>query len=423
MGIFSLESVGDDLVLRNKYGIYSRNELESQLREGGLTVRHMSDAYRLKTYQMVHVLSCLGVTFRSPLNDSRVPCHEMSPSLKQVVLGTLLGDAYMKNPKSYGVGHSLKQAAYLYHVAARMGDFVSAVSFKFHKDGSRSLCFWTHRHTVFEPYFNCFYSQGKRKKNIRPPKDLGPEGLAYWYMDDGKWRPHGADLCVGKVTEEEREGLASLLRDNFGLDVTVQCQNLAKGHYSLYITAESRPRFFEVISPYIIPSMEYKIVGGGPGIVGHDPSMIAGLHDGLCRGVGHQVRFSGNPEVKARLSTFPDRRADYVDSIRKASEAGSLVSHTFFRREPSREQLEDCWRIGMTDEKVALKYGMGINRVGALRRSWGVKRRRARITPEQDRKLEDLFSGPTITAREVMKTTKLSFYTVKRWLKEKKGLA
>jgi len=161
--MFLLENTPDpDLILHNKYGIYSKNELETQLREGRLTVNELGKIYGLTPFQIVHVLRTLSITFRNKFEDIRTAHYEITPLRHQVLLGTLLGDSFMTGPRYYQLGHSLNQMDYLYHVAEQFGPIVSSVAYK-ETDLGRSLSFWTHRHSLFEPYFIKFYSKGKEK--------------------------------------------------------------------------------------------------------------------------------------------------------------------------------------------------------------------------------------------------------------------
>ena len=159
--------LGKDLILNNKYGVYSKKELELQLREGHLTVNNLGTIYGLNSSRMNHVLNSLSISYRNTLEDTRVPDPTVSATMAQVFLGTLLGDGYMRTLKSYGLGHSTHQADYFYHVAECLGPFVSGVGYKKTKYGD-SLEFWTYRHTNLEVYSKKFYPLGLKKKCFTP---------------------------------------------------------------------------------------------------------------------------------------------------------------------------------------------------------------------------------------------------------------
>lgn len=380
MPAFSLDRTSSgDIVLRNKYGVYSRAELDRQLREGRLTVEELGTVYDLTTTQIVHVLRTLGVTYRNELCDTRVSCSEITPSMHQVLLGTLLGDAYMPHRGLYGLSHGVHQMDYCYHVAGRLhpfiatfGDVDTAASTK------KAFTFWTyHHHRVFDSYYDRFYPNGGKKRfAVDTVHDLGPEGLAYWYMDDGKWDPSGAYLCVGKITLKESDILRDVLQSNFGIVTTFQNWDKASGQHVLYIRAESRSAFFSTIDPYIIPEMRYKITGNAPPRANFSAKAVARAHAQLCAIASRRVRYSGELQVEALIGAmgFFDSKSEYIQRVKLAAESGAQVSRTAMRIVPSDAVLLQDFESGKTDDQVAQSYGLGRNRVSVLRRGLGLPR-------------------------------------------------
>ena len=60
MSSFRLENTGSDIILHNKYGHYSKTELETQLREGHLTADDLGEIYSLNESRIIHVLHKLN---------------------------------------------------------------------------------------------------------------------------------------------------------------------------------------------------------------------------------------------------------------------------------------------------------------------------------------------------------------------------
>ena len=418
MVAFTTELRGDDLILRNKYGVYSKQELETQLRDGHLTVEEIGSLYGLKDYQMVHVFNCLGIVYRNPINDTRIYDPTIDPSMHQVLLGTLLGDGYMKDPKSYGLGHGVFQMDYCYHVAERLHPFVASIGdINTKSKTEKAFSFWTYHHDVFLPYFWRFYSCGRSKKRItlETAPDLGPEGLAYWFMDDGK---HGYYLCVGKITEQEGSILIDVLRQNFGLSTTFQAQDKSRGHFNLYVLAKSRAKFIRLISPYIIPSMQYKLKGIEQRKRLFSRDVVVSRHLELCKKAGRCVRYFGDRKVRDEVikrGSVQDSKTRYIEGVLSAIQNGSQVSHTSIRKVPSDSELRKLFDKGMTDDQIAKSIGVGRNRVSQLRRSFKIDIRDRRVTPEQDARLRELFLRPGVTLIEVMRAMHMSFYRVKKW--------
>lgn len=297
----------NDLTLKNKYGVFSKKDLETQLKNDHLTVKKLGERYRLKDYQMVHVLRTLDLTFRNSVNDTRVLDPSISPSLHQVLVGTLLGDGSMLTPKSYHVGHGVNQIDYCYYLAERLHQFVASFGDKDVKARTKkSFEFWTYRHDVFKLYYERFYSRGKRKKYITDKSafDLNPEGLAFWAMDDGKFNEYGYYLCVGKINPEEGLVLVNLLKNNFDINSNIQTHHKEKSHYNLYIQAKSRARFIGIVSPYVIPSMVYKFNGESPPTVPFSIDGIVSRHMRLCKKAGRHIGYSGDLEIEKKIKDF-----------------------------------------------------------------------------------------------------------------------
>lgn len=376
MTSFYIEKTGSDYILRNKYGVYSKNELEYQLREGHLVVNELGQIYGLKDFQMVHVLRVLDITFRSNLNSTRVYSPTISPIMHQVLSGTLMGDAYMKEPKRYQVAHGVNQIDYLYHIAMELSPFISTVGLGENKIAKFSFL-WVHNHYKFIPYFEKHYSQGKRKKFFKKDiiNDLDARGLAYWYMDDGKYGKYCAYLCVGDISPEEGGFLIEGLKNKFGLNCTLQAHNKDKGYYNIYIKAESRNKFFTLIYPYIIPSMKYKLKGESPPQVRISRSLILNYHKALCSKEKRLIHFSGLdlPEIQ-----YKNQKELYIEKIRDKIINNKQISKTEFRLIPSKEVLYKMFLEGMTDQQVADYFKFGRNRIAEIRRSMDVPRKKKR---------------------------------------------
>jgi hypothetical protein len=386
MPSFWLEEKDCDVILHNKYGQYSRVEIENQLQKGKLTVEELGSIYSLNVSRIVHILRLLKISHRNKLSDTRIPNFDITPSMHQTILGTLLGDAFMKIPNSYMLSHSVNQMDYLYATAEKLGNTVSTVQYK-KTDLGKSLNFWTNSHEKFEPYFKRFYSHGRHKKYIQKESvfDLEPEGLAFWYMDDGKFHEYGIYLCTGKISTEEAIVLRDLLDNKFNLKTTLQTHDLKKDYHYIYIKAESRSQFFSLIKPYIIPSMQYKITGDAYPTVSEN--LIAYRHLEYCEKVERPVRFSGNLDIEKIIEEkqkISAKKIQYMDLIRDQIKNKTQVSLTQIRKEPSERDLKELFEKGLSDQEIADKYGFGRNRISHLRRALNVSKKSVRKKINKD---------------------------------------
>ena len=63
------------------------------------------------------------------------------------------------------------------------------------------------------------------------------------------------NFCVEKKVEKSK--LISLLKDRFGLDCSIVLRK--QNSYVVIISKESVKSFQDIVSPYIIPTLKYKI--------------------------------------------------------------------------------------------------------------------------------------------------------------------
>ena len=64
-----------------------------------------------------------------------------------------------------------------------------------------------------------------------------------------------SNFCVEKKVE--KSNLISLLKDRFGLDCSIDIRK--QNSYVVIISKESVKSFQDIVSPYIIPTLKYKI--------------------------------------------------------------------------------------------------------------------------------------------------------------------
>jgi hypothetical protein len=87
---------------------------------------------------------------------------------------------------------------------------------------------------------------------------LSPLALAVWYMDNGNYQGGGAKLATNYFTYNECLYLKLLLEDLYNLKVSVNKAGNPDQFY-LYIWKESMPTLRDIIYPYLVNSMLYKI--------------------------------------------------------------------------------------------------------------------------------------------------------------------
>lgn len=194
---------------------------------------------------------------------------ELSPEQQEVLIGTMLGDGCLEKNGRYArlrIDHSEQQREYVewkYKVFQEWT--ISSPTLVDYFDTRTNKTYYHCRFTtlsleVFSVYREMFYHEGRK----RVPLELNGllksyRSIAVWYMDDGYRRSDckGLYLCTSSFVLDEQNLLRTCLADNFKIDTKI---HWAAGNARLYIPAKTAEKFCEMIRPYMIESMSYKLL-------------------------------------------------------------------------------------------------------------------------------------------------------------------
>lgn len=190
---------------------------------------------------------------------------EMTDFQKQVLLGTMLGDASFKMGKdcispAVSCAHGPRQKEYCEYKA----EIFSSLNAKctYHKrnvpDPRNNIYYEDYTmfipaNPVFIPYYKAFYSTGRKVIPFNLLDDFTAVSLAFMYMDDGSKCSSSYNIATCCFSQEEIIQFQDFLYSKFHIETTLQSNN------RLYIKARSSALFEYLISPYFCESMKYKI--------------------------------------------------------------------------------------------------------------------------------------------------------------------
>lgn len=87
-------------------------------------------------------------------------------------------------------------------------------------------------------------------------------GLAYWFMDDGT---SSGVIATNSFSKEECLLIVDWFKEKWDIECTLQKSiNNVHEQYVIYIRSKSRPKFYNLVKPYFIPSMLYKLENWNP---------------------------------------------------------------------------------------------------------------------------------------------------------------
>lgn len=195
---------------------------------------------------------------------------EIIPTQEQIEIltGTLLGDSSLqfypnyrwRTPK-FKCDHGDHQKEYAYLLYSKLQSLGSSIR-KYSRLDKRtgkeytSYCVTTSSNPYFFSMYNQLYVTGKKEICSDFLKNFTIKSLAYLYMDDGYADQKTAYICTDSFSENSKKILVKYIEDNFDLHFSIV--NHGK-FYRLRLSQYDFPRFKELVGPYIIESLKYKL--------------------------------------------------------------------------------------------------------------------------------------------------------------------
>lgn len=166
-----------------------------------------------------------------------------------VILGTIMGDGYVNENGRLAFYHSLLQRDWCQAKARAVGAFYT-------EDDCKAMA----SVVITKELRNQFYSPTKRKIFIEPT----PSALAVWYGDDGYYKYQSKSKYgspqISIFNIENWDELVAWFEKTFGKkNISVIKPREAVNGGTLCISYEARKVFFEMIAPYLHPSMSRKL--------------------------------------------------------------------------------------------------------------------------------------------------------------------
>jgi hypothetical protein len=195
----------------------------------------------------------------------------ITPNAEQIIIGSILGDGSVVRKRTnciFTFNHSLIQADYAFYKVNLLQKEGITMRYEEKPHSYRQGCIngrlikdngyargTTETNIAFNKYRDEWYSLNKQVPDSIVK--LAPLGLAIWYMDDGGIHyPTGAYLSTNWFNHESQVKLVNILKGNF--DVTAHIHT-NKDKEIIFIVQKDREKFFNIIRPYLIGSMKYKI--------------------------------------------------------------------------------------------------------------------------------------------------------------------
>jgi hypothetical protein len=199
--------------------------------------------------------------------QSTLPAHRFD-----VIIGSLLGDARLER-RSLGlrnpitarlrVHHGIKQKDYVFWKYKVLGDLVSREpqesNWRNLKRQRREISWYFHTRSLKElgDLHQCFYQKEVKVLPENIFRVLNPRMIAVWFMDDGSNNGKNLTINTHSFLYREQLRMVDFFRNRYGISPTI-IKDRTK--FKLAIGSGDYEKFIDIIRPFIIPAMSYKIV-------------------------------------------------------------------------------------------------------------------------------------------------------------------
>lgn len=178
----------------------------------------------------------------------------------EAFIGMLLGDGNLTRNRNRGnalfrFNHSGKQKDYAFHKHEVLKPF-SNYTLESEAGGYTKILVSTCPHPIFTWWHRKFYPARRKVVPQEVFALLSPRALAYWFMDDGGEMDFGSSvrLATNGFFHSEVEGLCRFLNMKYQFSFEVRDYG-----YGPVLRFSKPLRFLDLVEPYIIPSMRYKL--------------------------------------------------------------------------------------------------------------------------------------------------------------------
>lgn len=223
---------------------------------------NVKNYYEHKVFKQICTNRFQIINYNNPLNNE----------IKSIIYGSLLGDAHAEKRLTskgtritfYQESHHDEYLLYLHYLIANLGycnTNTPKITTRIGSNGKtrKIIRFSTWTYELFNDIHKEWYINKKKIVPKTIDKYLTPLALAIWIQDDGGKVGQGLKLATNSFIYEDCKYLANILQVKYNLKTSVQLTGV-KNQFNIYIFKESIPLLYNIVSPYVVNSMKYKII-------------------------------------------------------------------------------------------------------------------------------------------------------------------
>lgn len=195
----------------------------------------------------------------------------LNKDILHIIYGSLLGDASAEKRKGgkgtrivfYQESSHDNYLLFLHNLIANLGycnTNIPKIKTRISNKGKirKFIRFSTWTYDQFNEIHNNWYINDIKILPNNIENYLSPLALAIWIMNDGGKIGKGLKLATNNFTLNEVKHLIDILYIKYNIKSSIHKTGVID-QYNIYILSESMPILVNLIKPYIIPSMKYKL--------------------------------------------------------------------------------------------------------------------------------------------------------------------
>ena len=258
-----------------------KETLEKEYVTNGLTQKQIAEKYNISRKNVIYLMQSYNMKVRP---KHSMPDEELSLQEEDFIFGKLLGDGSIYKGESsinhrLGFAHGEKQKEYIEYCHSFISKWCNnpPVYREQQRDPKiystpvlKKYVLETISHPEFSRIHRYFYEYGKKIVNNSILNSLTPFSIAIWFMDDGSLEvdhrtnsANGAKIATNCFPLESVQLICKWFKITHNINCNPNKAQIGKDGISQYcvrISKSSLKDFCNLIRPYVIDSMKYKII-------------------------------------------------------------------------------------------------------------------------------------------------------------------
>jgi len=239
----------------------------------GMSLKEISSKYHIPYDYLLLIKMAYGIKAKGSTFIKRKKTEiKLSKRQKDIIYGSLMGDAKKESYASVGFVHGPSQKEYIEWKFRELNNIspINSLKLRINKDKKRnkvyeSYRFYTRANSCIESIIKIFYFSGKKEINREILDNMSDLSVAVWYMDDGytdwgkRFRDNGIkakevySFCTDSFSKESNNIIIDWFKAKYNIDSYLNSRN------RIIIKNKSSDSLNKIINKHIIESMRYKI--------------------------------------------------------------------------------------------------------------------------------------------------------------------